>query len=141
MVNQYSKCILIAPCSSLLIPIQCLGLIIECTGHLVDLTKKELSVVITLLCWRLKPVKCCFIITGVEIISHGETSGLGANAATGSTGEAFRGQFVGLSGTLAVTKDGGTIDALTGATVTSRAMTNGVSAALACAATLEGGAK
>ncbi len=80
-------------------------------------------------------------VTGVEIISHGETSGLGANAATGSTGEAFRGQFVGLSGTLAVTKDGGTIDALTGATVTSRAMTNGVNAALACAATLEGGAK
>ena len=38
-----------------------------------------------------------------------------------------------------MTKDGGTIDALTGATMTSRAVTQGVSAALACAAALEGG--
>ena len=80
-------------------------------------------------------------VTGVEIVSHGETSGLGANAASGSTGESFRGQYVGLSGTLAVTKDGGSIIPLTGATVTSRAVTNGVNAALACAATLQGGAQ
>ncbi len=75
--------------------------------------------------------------TGVSVVSHSETSGLGANAAAKtSVGEAFRGQFVGASGALAVTKDGGTIDALTGATVTSRAVTNGVSAALSCAAAL-----
>lgn len=81
-------------------------------------------------------------VTGVELISHSETSGLGAYAAaTGEKGQRFRNQFVGASGTLAVTKDAGAIDALTGATVTSRAVTNGVNAALACAATLEGGAE
>lgn len=77
--------------------------------------------------------------TGVSIVSHSETSGLGANAAAKtSVGESFRGQFTGASGQLAVTKDGGSIDALTGATVTSRAVTKGVNAALACVAALEG---
>ena len=71
-------------------------------------------------------------VTGVSIISHLETSGLGANA----TKEGFRSQYVGKSGTLAVSKDGGTIDALTGATITSRAVTRGVNAALAVAGEL-----
>lgn len=76
-------------------------------------------------------------ITGISIISHSETSGLGANAAAKTqVGKDFRGQFVGQSGTLAVTKDGGSVEALTGATVTSRAVTQGVNAALACAAKL-----
>ena len=34
------------------------------------------------------------------------------------------------------TKDGGAMDAITGATITSRAICDGVNAALACAATL-----
>lgn len=67
--------------------------------------------------------------SGVSIISHAETSGLGANA----TKPAFRDQFVGKSGTVAVTKDGGEINALTGATITSRAVANGVNSALAAA--------
>lgn len=76
-------------------------------------------------------------VLGVRIISHSETPGLGASAAAeNAAGEDFRGQFIGLSGTLAVTKDGGGIDALTGATVTSRAVTSGVNAALACVAGL-----
>ena len=76
-------------------------------------------------------------VTGISIISHSETAALGANAAASTqVGTDFRGQFVGQSGTLAVTKDGGSIDALTGATVTSRAVTSGVNAALACAAAL-----
>ena len=74
-------------------------------------------------------------VTGVELISHSETSNLGANAERPE----FREQFVGLTEPAAVTKDGGTIEALTGATVTSRAITRGVNAALACAAALEGG--
>lgn len=79
-------------------------------------------------------------VTGIQIVSHGETSGLGANAAADSAvGRSFRDQFLGASGNLAVTKDGGTVEALTGATVTSRAVTKGVNAALACAAALEGG--
>lgn len=72
-------------------------------------------------------------VLGISVISHTETAGLGAVAAANNAkGEAFRGQFVGQSGQLAVTKDGGTIDALTGATITSRAVTAGVNAALAC---------
>jgi len=65
-------------------------------------------------------------VSGVSIIKMSETSGLGANASK----ESFRAQFVGQSGTLAVSKDGGSIDALTGATITSRAVTSGVNSAL-----------
>ena len=73
-------------------------------------------------------------ILGISIISHTETAGLGAVAAAkNAAGEAFRGQFVGLSGDLAVTKDGGTVDAITGATITSRAICEGINAAVACA--------
>ena len=68
-------------------------------------------------------------VTGVAIISHSETASLGANC----TREDFRAQFAGKTGELAVSKDGGDIDALTGATVTSRAVTRAVNAALAYA--------
>ena len=69
--------------------------------------------------------------SGVSIISHSETSGLGANA----TKEDFRSQFEGKSN-VAVTKDGGDIAALTGATITSRAVCDGVNAAIAAAASV-----
>ena len=69
--------------------------------------------------------------TGVSIISHAETSGLGANA----TKEDFRAQFVGKAN-VAVTKDGGDIAALTGATITSRAVCDGVNAAIEAAASV-----
>lgn len=73
-------------------------------------------------------------VLGISVVSQAETAGLGAVcAATTSAGEAFRGQFAGTSGTLAVTKDGGEIDAITGATITSRAVTTGINAALNCA--------
>ncbi len=73
-------------------------------------------------------------VTGVSIVSMSETSGLGANASK----DAFRSQYVGLSGELAVNKDGGEIDALTGATITSRAVTDGVNTALRVATELMG---
>ena len=76
-------------------------------------------------------------VLGISIISHTETAGLGAVAATGTpAGESFRNEFVGESGSVAVTKDNGQIEAITGATITSRAVCAGVNAALACAATL-----
>ena len=76
-------------------------------------------------------------VLGISVVSHTETAGLGAvAAATTSAGEAFRGQFVGQSGSVSVTKDGGAMDAITGATITSRAVCVGVSAALACAGNL-----
>lgn len=72
-------------------------------------------------------------VSGVEIVASSETSGLGANAKK----PAFRDQFAGKSGEVKVTKDGGEIDALTGATITSRAVSAGVTSALAAAATLD----
>ena len=71
-------------------------------------------------------------VSGISIISHTETAGLGAVAgADTAAGHAFRDQFVGADSPLAVTKDGGSVDAITGATITSRAVTQGVNAALA----------
>ena len=76
-------------------------------------------------------------VLGISIVSHTETAGLGALAAANtSAGEAFRGQFEGTSGSVAVTKDGGELDAITGATITSRAICAGVNAALDCVAGL-----
>ena len=72
-------------------------------------------------------------ILGISVVSHTETAGLGAVAAENtSKGEAFRGQF----GSVAVSKDGGELDAITGATITSRAVCVGVNAALTCVAGL-----
>lgn len=65
-------------------------------------------------------------VTGVAIVSQSETASLGANC----TREDFRAQFTGKTGTLSVSKDGGEIEALTGATVSSRAVTEGVNTAL-----------
>ena len=77
-------------------------------------------------------------VLGIRIVNHTETAGLGEIAAADSgKGEAFRNQFIGMSGELAITKDGGTVDAITGATVTSRAVNAGVNAALACVAGMD----
>lgn len=66
-------------------------------------------------------------VLGVQIVSHSETPGLGAKAATDS---AFRDSFIGLGAWVQVSKDGGEADTLTGATITSRAVADGVSIAL-----------
>ncbi len=71
-------------------------------------------------------------VAGLEILTSAESSGLGDNAKD----PAWRAQFVGKSGQIGVTKDGGEIEAISGATMTSRSVTNGVNAALAAAAEL-----
>ena len=80
--------------------------------------------------------------TGISIISHSETSGLGANAAsTAEVGVNFRSQFVGQGADIALKKAGGEIDALTGATITSNAVTQAAAAAIsAVEAIMQGGA-
>ena len=76
-------------------------------------------------------------VLGISVIKHTETAGLGAVAAAKtSAGENFRAGFVGQSGSVAVTKDGGAIDSITGATITSRAVCDGVNAALGCIANM-----
>ena len=69
-------------------------------------------------------------VLGVSIISHAETPSLGAVAADKtSAGENFRNQFVGQSGSV-------TVEAISGATITSKAVASGVDAALAFVAKL-----
>ena len=65
-------------------------------------------------------------VTGVQILSMNETPGLGANASK----ESFLSQYNGSSEVMSVTKDGGSIDSLTGATITSRAVTQAVNEAI-----------
>jgi electron transport complex protein RnfG len=66
-------------------------------------------------------------VQGISVISHTETPGLGAVAAADSAkGEAFRGQFVG-GETFVV---GENVDAMSGATITSKAVATGVNAAV-----------
>ena len=81
-------------------------------------------------------VDSSYTCTGLSITDSSETAGLGAIASQQSAaGEAFRAQFVGQSGEVLVTKDGGSVDALAGATITSRAVCSGVTAAIdACRA-------
>ena len=99
------------------------------TGYAVEVTPVGFDNTITMMVGISKDGQ----VLGISVISHTETAGLGAVAAAdNSAGQAFRDQFIALSGTLAVTKDGGTIDSITGATITSRAICNGVNAALAC---------
>lgn len=77
-------------------------------------------------------------VTGVRILTINDTPGLGMNAQR----EEFRAQFVGRTGALTVTKSGAAneneIDALTSATITSKAVTNCVNEALALYAQIAG---
>ena len=66
-------------------------------------------------------------VTGVAVLDHTETPNLGARAAQ----PAFLDQYIGLSGTITVNGGRNPISAVSGATVTSRAVTDGVNRALA----------
>ena len=79
-------------------------------------------------------------LNGISILSIGETAGLGMIADT----PAFKDQFVGKQvEQLQYTKNGATqddeINAISGATVTTNAMTNGVNAGLCAFRVMEGG--
>lgn len=75
-------------------------------------------------------------VTGVKVLSHSETVGLGANI----TDDDFLKQEglvdITLEDTLAVSKDNGEVQAVAGATVSSRAVVRGVNQALAAARTV-----
>lgn len=74
-------------------------------------------------------------VAGIKVTEASETPGLGAKAQSDKNWVA---QFAGqpADGSLAVSKDGGTINAITGATITSRAVTLGVNTAANCVASL-----
>lgn len=72
-----------------------------------------------------------------KVLEHSETPGLGAKC---QTDEGFLDQFKGFdakAGKLAVSKDGGDIDAITASTITSRAYTLAVANAVTVAGMLE----
>ena len=72
-------------------------------------------------------------VTGISVISHAETPGLGAVAAAGTDkGAAFRGQFAGLVSGISIGSGENQIDSISGATITSQAIVDGVNAALEC---------
>ena len=73
-----------------------------------------------------------YIITGASVIDHVETSGLGAKI----TEQSFTDSFIGQGEGMAVTKDGGTIDTITAATISSRAMANAANTAIAAVQSL-----
>ena len=73
-----------------------------------------------------------YVITGASVIDHAETSGLGAKI----TETDFTDSFIGQTEGMAVTKDGGTINAITGATITSRGVCEAVTSAIAAAASM-----
>ncbi len=77
------------------------------------------------------------IVTGVAIVDNSETSGIGSKVMNNENGvlDQFEGKSVEKDGTLAV---GTNVDAITGATVSSRGVTTGVNAALAVAAAAAG---
>lgn len=78
-------------------------------------------------------------VTGVEITSMSETPGLGAKASE----PAFYEQYIGSAGPLSVIKSGTPKDnevvAISGATITSKAVTEGVNAALEAVQAIGGG--
>ena len=96
-------------------------------GHVVTTTFTGAQGKITMAVGVDTDYKC----TGISIISHSETSGLGANAARAAeVGVNWRAQFVGEDKTVAITKAGGNIDALAGATITSRSVAEATATAI-----------
>ena len=69
-------------------------------------------------------------VTGVRVLRHAETPGLGANYADPEVMDAFYAGAALEDRDWRVTKDGGEVDAITGATITGRALADAVSAGL-----------
>ena len=100
-------------------------------GYCVQVTPKGFGGVLTMIVG----INADGTIAGAKVTSHSETPGLGAKSqADPNWITQFAGQTA--DGQLKVAKDGGTINAITGATITSRAVTDGVNTAAAYVATL-----
>lgn len=75
------------------------------------------------------------VVTGVSVISDSETANLGKKV---TTGQSVLDRFIGLSGTITVNSGENRFDGVTGATVSSKAVTAGVNTALAAVAAHKG---
>lgn len=74
------------------------------------------------------------VVAGIAITESMETNGLGSKA----TDPTYLANFVGKSGSFSVEKSGGDIDAVAGATVSSKAIGTGVNSALKIYETVKG---
>lgn len=77
-------------------------------------------------------------VTGIEIISQGETAGLGSNC----TKDEFKEQFKGKTENIEVVKNGAKnnqVDAISSATITTKAVTKGVNEAVSTVKAMRGG--
>ena len=75
-------------------------------------------------------------VTGVSIVTNSETSGIGSKVMSNETltnGTRVLDQFIGKSAADGVLSVGSNVDAITGATVSTKGVTTGVNAALAAA--------
>ncbi|MDY3619236.1 RnfABCDGE type electron transport complex subunit G [Agathobaculum sp.] len=102
----------------------------EAIGYCVQVAPKGFGGALTLIVG----INADGTVAGAKVTAHAETPGLGAKSQDAEWIAQYAGQPA--DGSLAVSKDGGTINAITGATITSRAVTNGVNAAAQFAATL-----
>lgn len=68
------------------------------------------------------------VLRGIGVVAHSETPGLGARVAEDSFRTQFKGTFP-VDSILAVKADSGTVDALSGATITSRAVCSAINSA------------
>ena len=92
-------------------------------GHVVETTFSGAQGSITMAVGVDSEGKCA----GISIIKHSETSGLGEVAASSSDrGVSFRKSFIGKDETITIND----IDAITGATITSKAVTGAVATAI-----------
>ena len=92
-------------------------------GHVVETTFSGAQGSITMAVGVDDAYKCA----GISIIKHSETSGLGEVAASSSArGESFRSSFIGKDENITIND----IDAITGATITSKAVTGAVATAI-----------
>ncbi|MDD2228381.1 MAG: FMN-binding protein [Candidatus Cloacimonetes bacterium] len=77
-------------------------------------------------------------VVKIKVINQAETPGLGANC----TSDSFQAQFSGLGETdLLVDKDGGMVKSLSGATITTRTITNSIAAQIAALKASMGGSQ
>ena len=94
----------------------------ETVGYCVEVTPSGFGGALTMIVG----INADGTVAGAKVNGHAETPGLGAKAQSD-----WINQYAGAAadGSLAVTKDGGTIASITGATITSRAVTAGVNTA------------
>jgi len=97
----------------------------EKLGYVAETTFSGAQGMITMVVGLDKDLVC----TGIYVTEHSETSGLGAKAADTSEG-AWRDNLLGQGDGVAVKNDGGSVDAISGATITSRAVCNEVQAVI-----------